>query len=318
MSRRLLAAALVGAIAAPAWAENQNGLTPTDILEAKEVTATVRLSADLGQGKLSSPSLDLDSKSTTFQARLAAAVGLGVGFEIEIDIPYQFSGVTKGDGRYLLLDAETKDQQTGFGDLTLVVNHRLLKESATQPMWIAGALVVMPSGNDKRGTTEWKVNGSTIQGGDRGGIGEGVWSYGFQTAVSKRFGIVEPYGDFRYVIGGRRTRNGVTENRADVGSLLLGAEVHATPKVTIDGRTQIDFFGKDKSEFAGMKITEASHVQYGFHATAYVDLAKSVTLLAGIGATRIEDHGLYKEYQTTLKNAFDVVFLIGLHFNVEP
>lgn len=231
MSRRVLAVALAVAAAMPVWAENQNGLTPTDILGAGEITATAQLSAALGQGKLSHPVVDLDIDSTTFQVQLSAAVGLGLGFEVELGIPYQFSGITKGDGTWLGWDTRTEEKADGFGDLTLAVNYRILKEDAALPQWIAGAIVVMPSGNDKRGDTSWEVSGVTIQDGKRGGIGDGVWKYGLQTAVSKRFGLVEPYAGFRYIFGGDRKRNDVDEERArrSRGGRIPSGSVSALP-----------------------------------------------------------------------------------------
>jgi hypothetical protein len=316
MSRRVLAVALAVAAAMPVWAENQNGLTPTDILGAGEITATAQLSAALGQGKLSHPVVDLDIDSTTFQVQLSAAVGLGLGFEVELGIPYQFSGITKGDGTWLGWDTRTEEKADGFGDLTLAVNYRILKEDAALPQWIAGAIVVMPSGNDKRGDTSWEVSGVTIQDGKRGGIGDGVWKYGLQTAVSKRFGLVEPYAGFRYIFGGDRKRNGVDEERADVGSLLLGSEFHASPAATIDVRALVDFVGKDVTEDGGAESTEEAHVRYGFQATAYVDVAPSVTLLAGLGVTLAENHALSKEDQLDIKDSFSYYFMIGIHVNI--
>lgn len=297
-----------------ASAHPQDALTPTDVLEFGQfsVTGSFRMNAGSGTRTDLATDVDFDSKAYLFQ--LSAAVGIGMGFEVELSIPWQFLGTTEGDGTFLGADVTTEQAVNGFGDLTLAAIYRLLKEDTLTPQWIAGIIVQPPSGNDKRGDPEVILGGVLQQVEDEGSIGDGVWRYGFLTGVSKRLGIVEPYGLLSYVIGGTRTRNGIREDRADVLSLTGGVEWHVTPDATIDTRAYYQFVGRDITESSLAEEKAEPHGQFGAQALLYIRMGGGFTLVAGGGATLVQDHEIDA---TTGTQEEDVIFyqlVIGLHF----
>ncbi len=312
-----LAAALALVTSSPARAENQDGLTPTDVLDFGQVSATVVLSVGLGQGTLVNPVLDVDVDFTRFDLLLSGTVGLGAGFEVGLDIPHVIRQTVEADGTLLgVIPAESEEVDTGFGDMTLTGTYRLLEEGDAIPQWIVSAILTMPTGNDKRGDAKEKLSGITVQDGERGGVGLGVWHYGLGTAVSKRIGVVEPYAGLSYVFGGDRERNDIDEERADVLTGLLGAEFHVGEGAAIDVRLGIDLRGEDVTEVDRLENTEEAFLQYRLGVTTYLDVAPSVTLLAGIGALYLEDHVSSEEFDETTEDILLYQFLIGIHIVV--
>ncbi len=323
MTRIALAALLLGAL--PAVSRAQDALTPTDVLEFGQVSGTGRFQLVNGSANLviddPTVDLDLDVDIVAYQFVFEAGVGLGMGFEVELAIPYQIQGTSEGDGSGILgppfppgySSLETEGEELGFGDLEARAIYRLLKEDASTPQLILGLIIVAPTGNDKRGETEFVVNGTQAVESEEGGIGNGVWAYGLGGGISKKLGAVEPYFLAGYVWGGTRQRNGVDEDRSDVGSLAFGAEWHATPQWRIDTRATLQFVGEDVTEDGRLEQKEEAHLQYGGQALLYVNLGTGLTLVAGGGATFIEDHETDDVSRTELRETFLWSLQIGLH-----
>ncbi|MFN3485888.1 MAG: hypothetical protein ACK44W_10455 [Planctomycetota bacterium] len=297
-----------------AWAQD-DALTPTDVLEAGQFSATARLQFLSGQGDLrNDPVLELDLEEQTFEAILGIALGLGAGFEVELSIPYRFRGTLQGDGEFLGASLETEDESLGFGDLQISPVYRLLKEDAAAPQLIVGAIAVAPTGNDKRGDAEIELGGVPISDGEEGGVGQGVWKFGALAGISKRLGLVEPYVLVSYVWGGERERNDVDEERADVTTVLAGAEWHLSPAARLDTRAIFLLVGEDVTEESGQEAIEESHFRFGFQASLYAHLGGGFTLILGGGVLFIEDHTLDKVDQEDLEKAFQWNLGVGLHF----
>jgi len=307
---------LAGAAALPAMAMDppgnaQKGLTPTDVVDLGEVWASARFSALFGQGKAEDLVNKADVDITDFQVQLSGAVGLGMGIEVTFDIPCLFRGTTDMD--VSSVSTETQQLSEGFGDLTLSGVYRILQEGAATPQWVVSAIVVAPVGNDFRGDSEVTVSGTTVRDGDTAGNGEGVWHYGFGSAISKQIGMLEPYLGFSYVFGGKRQHNGVNEDRADVATLIAGSELHISPETTIDLRSAMFFNSKDVTEDNRARITEEAFNLYAVQATAYITIAPSVTLLAGFGVGLMDDHLLDTSGDASLNDMIYYQGMIGLH-----
>lgn len=317
MIRTMLATLVALSTASAAWAQD-HALTPTDVLEFGQVSGTVRLSLAEGRGDLANdPAVDMDVDLNQFRAILDAAVGLGMGFEVELSIPYEFKQTLEADGTIGVPNVKFEEEDSGFGDLTVQGVYRLVKETKGTPQWVLALILTAPTGNDKQGEADVTAPppiGNTE--GVEGGIGEGVWRYGFGSAVSMNLGGVEPYLGLSYVFGGERTRNGVDEERADVGSILVGAEFHVSPTATIDLRGTVTFKGDDITEDNRLEKEEEAHVILGAQGALYAGIAPGVTLVLGGGVLRPEDH----EIDTTANLEFEGVFIyylqIGLHIKL--
>lgn len=302
---------LAGAPAA--WAQ-EDALTPTDVLEAGQFTATVHLQFLSGHGDLrSDPVFEAELEEQTFEAMLGVAVGLGAGFEVEFSIPYRFRGTVEGDGELLGMSFESEDESLGFGDLQIAPIFRLLREDAFSPQIVIGGIAVAPTGNDKRGDTEVEIGGVPVLDGEEAGIGQGVWKFGALAGISKRLGLVEPYVLVSYVWGGERERNDVDEERADVTTVLAGAEWHLSPAARLDTRAIFLFVGKDVVEDAGREVVAESHFRYGLQASLYAHLGGGFTLILGGGVLFAEDHTTNEADDVTLENAFEWTLGVGLH-----
>ena len=317
MIRSFVAFFLLTTAASEALAQEEpkHALTLTDVLEFGQFSLTGRLALFDGKATLADPTgaADLDFDLTTFDFSFEGAVGLGQGFEVEVAIPYQFVGDTDGDGDLGGVPVDFESENEGFGDLEVTPVYRLMLEDESTPQWIVAAIIVAPTGNDKRGRPEISA-GPLSQSGEKGGIGEGVWNYGLGTAVSKRFGIAEPYVGFSYVIGGKRSRNGVDEDRADVGSILLGSEWHVSPDATLDTRVFIQFSGEDVTEDGGVKTKEEANVSYGFQTEVYIHLGSGFSLLAGGAVLAVEDHEVDDTGPLDIEDTVLYGVQIGIHY----
>lgn len=297
-----------------ASAPQQDALTPTDVLEFGQFSATGTFRMNAGKGSVTAPTTDVDFDTEAFLFQLDAAVGLGMGFEVELSIPWQFQGSTQGDGTFGGSSIETDQGLSGFGDLTLSAVYRLLKEESLTPQWILAVIVQPPSGSDKRGDAEVIQAGVLTQEEDEGAIGDGVWRYGFATALSKKVGLVEPYAALSYVFGGTRTRNGVREDRADVLDILLGVEWHVSSDATIDTRAILQFQGRDITEDNLVKVREEAHWSYGAQATLRVHLGGGFSLIAGGTVFSEQDHEANDVTMLDQEDTFFYQLQLGLHF----
>lgn len=309
--------ALLGFILAgvpAAWTQD-DALTPTDVLEACQFSATVRLQFLSGRGDVrNDPVFEADFEDHTFEALLGIAVGLGAGLEVELSIPYRFRGTLEGDGDILGASFESEDESLGFGDLQISPVFRLLREDASSPQLIVGAIAVAPTGNDKRGDAKVEIGGVPVSDGEEGGIGQGVWKFGGLAGISKNLGLVEPYLLVSYVWGGKRERNDVDEERADVGTILAGAEWHLSPTTRLDTRALFFFVGEDVIEENGQEAIEEAHFRFGFEASVYANLGGGFTLILGGGILFVEDHTIDEVDEEDLKDAFQWNLGVGLHF----
>jgi opacity protein-like surface antigen len=299
--------------ASPSALLAQDALTPTDVLEFGQIAATGRLQATTLKATAVSAAIDLDLDSLSYQFVLEGAVGLGMGFELEAEIPYQFAGDTDGDGTILGLPATLDSEQSGFGDLQLRPIYRFLKEDASSPQLVLGLILVAPTGNDKDGEAEINSAALGFQPGEEGGIGSGVWSYGVMAGVSKKLGPVEPYLAGTFVWGGERDVDGVDEDRADVGTLLAGAELHLTEQARLDVRAFFQSVGKDITEDDAVKQEEEAHTQFGGQILLYIKLGGALTLVAGGSAVAVEDHEVDDTLLLDAEDAFYWTAQLGLH-----
>ncbi len=303
---------MISAILALALA--QEGLTPTDVHEFGAFSASLRMELADGRGEFTGTGVDLDVDLAQYRLILAGAVGLGMGFEVEASIPYQIDGEVETDGTFLGAPADTEQESLGFGDLQLGLVYRLLKEDATGPQLIVGALIVAPTGNDADGRADGNLGAIALDG-EEGGIGDGVWKYGVGAGVSKRLGGVEPYLVAAYVFGGDRSHDGVDEERADVGTISLGAELHVTEQATIDLRVTGQFVGEDVQEDQGVEEAAERHFDHSYAAALYIDLGPGLTLVAGAALGFVGDHETDKATGAELEDTMIYSFQLGLHFN---
>lgn len=292
----------------------QEGLTPTDVHDFGAFSASLRMELADGQGDFTGTGVDLDVDLAHYRLILAGAVGLGMGFEVEATVPYQIQGEVEINGTSTFGTADLEAESLGFGDAQLGLIYRLLKEDATGPQLIVGAIVVAPTGNDADGRADGNLGALTFDG-EEGGIGQGVWTYGVGAGISKRFGQVEPYLVGAYILGGERSHDGVDEDRANVGTISLGSEFHVTAQATIDVRVSAQFVGEDVQEDQGLKEEAEKHFDHTYAAALYINLGPGLTLIAGGSVAFVGDHETNKTTGTELEDTMVYAFQLGLHFN---
>lgn len=302
-------------VAAAATARAQDALTPTDILDFGQVSATARLGMTFASFTLSddAPATDLDLDSEAYEFHLEIALGLGAGFEVEVRTHWQFAGGSEGDGDIGAFDVETEQDVYGFSDLEFNLNYQLLKESTVLPQWIFGLIVIAPTGDDQQGEPAIEANGVEVQDDRDGAIGSGVWKYGFSTALSKRVGIIEPYFGTSYVFADTRKRNGVTEEPADIWSIVGGTELHLSDVTTIDARVFAVHVGETDFEDARMKAQSEAYWAYGFQAQIYAQLIPRVTVILSGSVMLAEDHEANDLDQSDMEDFVNYSLQIGLH-----
>ena len=303
----------------------QDGLTVTDILAPGQYSVTTGIAIAEAETTLPIPGFAVvELESSTMQLFLDIGVGLGDGFELEFMIPYQFAGTDEGSATAVFplpvgaITMELEQDKTGFGDLEINGNYRILEESADSPQFIFGAILVLPTGNDKRGQAELDIIHPLFPGieveGEDGAIGDGVFRYGFGTAISKRFGVLEPYLGLQYVIGGERERNDIDEDRADVLSILLGTEIHLTETSTLDLAILLQDQSEDITEQGRVEVEEEDHSGYGVQAQGYFDAGASAAIVVGFTAFWIEDHMPDITSPVDLQDSFLWQISFGVHF----
>lgn len=310
MARRSLPAFLLLALGSAAWADD-DALLPTHLIEAGQVfgTATVRYIGGKGDVSFLGAAGKLDQ--SFLQLQLDAGVGLGAGFEVDASITSQWIGDTTA--KFGGANTELESLSRGFGDLVVEGRYRLLKDDVALPQLVLGAIVVAPTGNDKDGQPGITVGSTQTQSKEESGIGQGVWRYGVEAGISKNLVVVEPYLATSYVFGDKRTKNGVKEDRADVWSLMMGAEWNVTPQATIDTRAILARPGVDKQESGGTTAKEESHMTYTGMVHLYVKLGGPLTLVFGGGVTFVQDHQVSDVAQLELEDDYAWFINVGLH-----
>jgi hypothetical protein len=312
MAFRAFTAMLFLAGASTAWAQD-DALLPTHLIDGGQVfvTGTNRYIGGGGDAEiLSSPG---DFTVSVFQLQLDAGVGLGMNFEIDASITYQFIGKTKSDFNVGGNNVEFDSENVGFSDLVLNPRYAILRDSATSPQLIVGGVLVAPVGNDKSGQSEQKTNGFVTTSGEDGGIGDGIWRYGFQTGLSKRIAILEPYLLTSYVWADPRKKNGVEEERADVWNLTLGAFWHLSPMATLDTRFIVSRESDDKSENTGTQVEEEAHFNYTAQAALHLRAGSIATFIIFAGATFVQDHEVLDQIQLEVSDDINWFAGVGLH-----
>ncbi len=311
MKRSILSFAVTLSAAAGAWA--QDGLTPTDVLEGGKVSASGRLQFATGQGDLKSGAVTADVDLDVFQVILQGAVGLGMGFEVEVALPYQFSGKSEIDaGGASTLEFE----EIGFGDLVIAPIYRLLKDDMSGPQLIIGGIAVAPTGKDE--PAEPKTAGVS---GEEGGIGDGTWRFGAMAGISKRLGVAEPYLTVSWVSGGDSEASNIETERADVLTITFGAEFHLGDKTALDFRGSFEFIGEEVDKDTVPPVTETteeSHFQHSWQAQLYYTAGSGVTLVLGVAVVFIEDHQVDDDpfLPLDLEDTFIFGASVGVHINL--
>lgn len=307
MARRMIPVLFVLACASTSWAQGDDALLPTHLIDGGQVFATGTLRYLGGQGDAEILGVSGDFKQSFFTLQLDAGIGLGMGFEIDASINYQFIGRTQADFSSTAAEFETED--VGFSDLVLNPRYALLKEDAASPQVIVGAILVAPVGNDKDGQTGVTSGGTKTQDQEDGGVGLGVWRYGFEAGISKRLTVLEPYLLTNYVFADRRKDEGVQENRADVWNLTAGAFWHLSPQATLDTRLSVARQGVDKQETSGTETEEESHFTYTAQAALQLKVSSSATFLILAGATLVQDHQVNDVINLEMRD--DLVWFAG-------
>lgn len=306
---------LVVSFVAASVASQEDVLTPTDVLESGKASFTARFSYTRGTGKFknSTNGTDLDAELETFQILLEAGVGLGHGFELELEIPYQIRGTTEAEGMLPPFGPSRLEfEEEQFGDLTVRGIYRLFKEDASHPQWIIGAIGIAPVGWGREADPELTFFLGTVDG-ETGGIGERAWKGGIMSAISKRFGVVEPYFAGSYVFAGDTEIRDKTIERRDFGVAMAGLEIHVSPQATFDLRGSLTFNDEEVTRENNTTDTEEKHVVVTLQAQVYMRLGSGVTLVVGGGATGIEDHLQSREDNTEIED-FGAYFLqFGFH-----
>jgi hypothetical protein len=289
----------------------QDGLTPTDVLQVGRFTADARLVATIGEGTLDTGPGTIDGDIREFLAVFEAAVGLGMGFEVEAELPVAFSS----EFSFEESGAEFTQEAKGLGDLTLRVNYAIIQEQGSEPQLIAGAFIILPTGDDDPGEAEIVVNNVVIQNGEDAGIGDGAFGFGFQIGLSKRFGQVEPYFLFRYTVAGESDVDDTETDHADFATILLGLEIHAGDLATVDLRAWVNVIGEEVEEdtVTNLETTEEKHASYGFQGRVFLSLGSQVAIVGGVGISALEDHAIDKESDLELTDTWLFTAEFGLH-----
>ena len=291
-------------------ARAQDGLTPTDVLQAGRFTADARLVMSLGEGTLDAGPGSIDGDIRQFLAVFEAAAGLGMGFEIEAQLPVAFSSEISFEESGVEFTEESK----GLGDLTLGANFAVIEQKGDEPQLIIGAFVLLPVGDDDPSEPEITGAGIFDQPGEEGGIGDGALGFGGQIGISKRFGSVEPYFVFRYFVHGESDVDDIETDHADVASLILGMEIHGGDQVTVDLRVWADIRGEEVEEDdLGNESTEEQHASYGFQGRVFLSLGSQVAIVAGVGLSAVEDHAISEETDFELTDTWVFGAEFGLH-----
>jgi hypothetical protein len=312
MAIRAFTAMLFLAGASAAWAQD-DALLPTHLIDGGQVFATGTLLYFGGQGDATIGPVGGDFKQSAFLLRLDGGIGLGAGFEVDASINYQFIGKTKSDFASGGNTAEFETENVGFGDLVLNPRWAPIRDSATSPQLVVGAILVAPTGNDKSGTTGTTINGVETQQQEDGGNGDGIWRYGFEAGISKKLAVVEPYLVVNYVFADDRRKNGVEEEGADVLNISVGAFLHFSPATTLDLRATVTRNSKETSESGGAQDEEEEHNIYTLQAALLLKAGSGATFFITAGAAIVEDHEVSQLAAIDIEDDLTWFVGVGLH-----
>lgn len=314
MARTLLPAVMLLACASASWADDDDALLPTHLIDGGRVFGTGTLIYFGGKGDAEFGPAPGDFKQKAFLLRLDAGVGLGSGFEVDASINYQFIGRTDAKFAAGGNTAEFETENVGFGDLVLNPRFAPVREGTTTPQLVVGGILVAPVGNDKSGTTGTTINGVETAQQEDGGNGDGIWRYGFEAGLSKRLTVVEPYLVVNYVFADSRKKNGVEEEGADILNVTLGAFLHLGSAATLDVRAVITRNSEQKEETGGVQDVEEAFNSYTAQVALHLKAGSSATLIIVAGASFIEDHEISQAAQIGLEDDMNWFVGIGLHF----
>jgi len=292
----------------------QESLLPTHVSDAGEVTVTAALGFGAGQGTLKDTTFKIDFKNRNFTGDFRVGVGVGGGFEIEGSLPFQFSGTGKADDN----GVEFKVETAGLGDLTLEGNYLLVPSTKATPDVMAGLVIVVPAGNDDFATPELTVGGVTVQQGDKGGLGEGVYKFGLQFGVSQKVTGAEVYGRARYLVStGKQDTGNVEVDHPDVFTLVGGAMVPLGDTSNLDVRLTVNYLGdKVADDVVTGKSTDEAHLDLGLEARFYFTVGSTATLVLGAGIGWSQDHAVDKESSLDLEQVYTYGVGVGLHLRL--
>ncbi len=292
----------------------QDSLIPTHVSDTGEVTVTAELRFQAGQGTLSDPLTEADIDLTNFLALFRVGVGVGSGFEIEASVPFGFSGVVESDDFALDFEIET----AGLGDLTLEGNYLLVPSSKTSPQVIAGLVIVVPSGDDDFPVAEVRINGTQVQQGEEGGLGEGVFKIGVQFGVSQKVTGAHIYGAARFLVStGTQDQDNLEIDHADVFSLLAGAMIPLGETSNLDIRLNLNYESDEVAEddFGG-ESTEEAHINVNLEPRLYFTVGSTATLILGGSLGWQQDHAVDEEANLDLEQVFTYGVTLGLHLRL--
>ncbi len=315
MLKKLGAVAALMAMGGAAWA--QDHLTPTDVAEGGEIWATMTARVAYGKGAIKSSSFDLDVTAESLQFQLEAGVGIGNNLEVSASLPTQPWNDSNGDGTFGAVDVKTQAQDIGFGDMDLRVTYAIFREGTGTPQWIIGLLGTMPTGSTSEGSDEVEIGGVQVSDLRKGGLGDGVVDYGFGTGISKEMGGMTLYVIAQFVIGGTRRENGVDEDRADVVTLLAGAQIPIGVDARLDVRMGLFHKSEDVTENMGFEAKEEAHFNYLGGVDLIFGIGLGWSLVAGGSAVVVEDHEADKAAVPipTIDGFWQGELHVGLHFD---
>jgi len=312
MAKSAWTAVLLLACGAPALA--QDSLLPIHISETGEVTITGVLRYALGKGTLSNPGFEADFDQTLLVGDFRLGVGVGGGFEIEGSFPYGIQGTGEADEGGVDFEVET----VGLGDLTLEGNYLLVPSSKVSPQVMAGLVFVLPVGDEDFAVPEIRFGGVTVQDGEEGGLGEGVFKMGLQFGVSQKVTGAEIYGQARFLVStGKQDEGDLEIDRPDVFSLVGGVVLPIGATTNLDARLTLVYEGDEVAEDnAGAESTEEAHVNAGVEARFYFNVGSTATLILGAGINWVQDHAVDEEADLDLEQVFTYGFGVGLHIRL--
>jgi hypothetical protein len=306
---------LVAAASLAGAAEDTRSLViPTDLLEATEVAGMAESGFQVGKVTISAPGLEAEANSRAFGAFLGAGVGFGYGLQATAFCPLQFDSLTTINGRVTGTGQAVAMEQVanGFGDLDVSLDYRVVKQDRDQPTWLVGGTATAPIGNDAPGQGKVIQGNTVIQEGKTAGIGGGAWRYSIDTALSKRFGPVEPYASVSYRFEAGRTMNNVHEKLADSWDLAAGLAFHHSRDAVIDLRAGFQRTGNGTHEDTGAEVKEEASLNYSGQLGIYFGFGSGVTLMALTSVGYAPGHTINETSQMEMRNAAFYQFLLGV------
>jgi hypothetical protein len=292
----------------------QDSLIPTDISDGGEVTVTALLRYILGQGTLTNPLFDVDFDDTHLLGEIRVGVGLGSGFEIEGSFPFELQGKAEADEDNVEFETET----AGLGDLALEANYRLLAPTKSAPSFIAGLVLVLPTGNDDFATPEIRINGVQVQDGEDGGLGQGVVKVGLQAGVDHAMAGAHIYALVRALFPmGTQEEDDLEIDHPEQIALVAGAMLPVGSTTNLDLRLSFLHSGDEIAEDDfGDESTEEAHVSVNLDARFYFTVGDTASLVLGGHIGWAQDHAVDEESDLELEDTFVYGVMLGVHLRL--